>query len=248
MRRARARTNERHHCHLKEFLRSFGRLMLERGHTRARLDDLIDLAAERLRDVAKLQIHASIARPTEEHPGSLVRMLDDQVATDDNARAAELAQDVGHHFVIAEQLIVKPDVLHRQAKLFEQMKNQFELAVANRLSSDAPIEGRDADQLLVIEHRDRDLRSKDFEFLLHLRISKGFSTVPPHDPSLAMKIAANASVERKLKVLQQTRRQTQCARGPHALRPDRRSIARGRSGLTQKQGGAVYAKDGAELK
>ena len=50
-------------------------------------------------------------------------MLDHEVAADDNARAAELAQDVGHHLVIAEQLIVKPDVLHRQAELFKQMED-----------------------------------------------------------------------------------------------------------------------------
>ena len=203
--------------------------MLESGNTRARLDDLIDLAAESLRDVAEFQIHASITRTTEEHSGGLVRMLNDQVATDDNARAAELAQDVGHHLVIAEQLIVKPDILHRQTKLFKQMENQLQLAVANRFPGDAPIEGCNADQRLPIKHRNRDLRPEDFELLLHLQISVGFRAVPANDPPLAMKIATNASIERKFKMFQQTRRQTQCASGPHASYFARRTAVRGGS-------------------
>ena len=76
--------------------------------------------------------------------GGLVGVQHLQVAPDDDARAAQFAQHVRHHLVVAGELVVQPDVAQGQADLFEQMENQFQFGVHQRFAGDAPVENGDA--------------------------------------------------------------------------------------------------------
>src|SRR5258708_19937368 len=41
--------------------------------------------------------------------------------------------------VIAGELVVQPDVLHRESELFEQVENQFQFSVGQRLTGDVEL-------------------------------------------------------------------------------------------------------------
>ena len=60
-----------------------------------------------------------IPLPPKVPPRRLVCVQHFQVAADDDARAAQFAQHVGHHLVVAGELVVQPDVAEREADLFE---------------------------------------------------------------------------------------------------------------------------------
>ena len=99
------------------------RLVAERLQRRAGLEHLINLRAERARQIGKFQSAGALVLPAEMTPRGLVRVQHLQVAPDDDAGAAEFAQDVGHHLVVAGQLVVQPDVAQRETDVFEQMEN-----------------------------------------------------------------------------------------------------------------------------
>ena len=100
-------------------------------------------------------------------------MEDGQVAADDDAAAAEFAQDVGHHFVVPGQLVVQPDILDRQAQLLEQMEDQLQLRIDQRLAGDAAVKHRHAQDGFAVQNRHGDLRAEQLEFLLRLDVVAG---------------------------------------------------------------------------
>ena len=100
------------------------RLVAERLHRRAGFQHLVNFRAERLRQVAEFQFAGALVFAAKMPAGGLVGVQHLQVAPDDDARAAQFAQHVGHHLVIAGELVVQPDVAEREADLFEQMENQ----------------------------------------------------------------------------------------------------------------------------
>ncbi len=112
-----------------------------------------------------------------------IRVQHFQVAPDDDARAAQFTQHIGHHLVVARKLVVQPDVAEREADLFEQVKNQFQFDVHQRFAGDAPVENGDADDSVAVGNRHGHLRAEQFKFLLRLCVGAGFITVAAQNSS-----------------------------------------------------------------
>ncbi len=146
---------KRHDGDVVNGARRIFRLVTERPHGRAGLQDLINLRAEHLRQIAEFQFAGALVFAAEMAARGLVGVKHLQVAPDDDAGAAQFAQHVGHHLVVAGQLVVQPDVAERQADLFEQMENQFQFGVDQRFAGDAAVENGDADDCFAVEHRAR---------------------------------------------------------------------------------------------
>ena len=122
-------------------------------------------------------------------------MQDFQVLPDDNAGAAQFAQHVGHHLVVGRDLVMQPDVAEREADLFEQMENQLQFGVDERLAGDACIENSDADHAVAIGNRHSHLAAKQFKFFLRSGVGPRFSAVPAQDPAEPENLAADARVK-----------------------------------------------------
>ena len=179
--------------------------------------------------------------------GGFVGVQHFQVAPDDDARAAQFAQHIGHHFVVAGELVVQPDVAEREANLFEQMENQFQLGVDQRLAGDAPVENRHAHDAAAAGHRHGHLRAEQFKFLLRLDIRAGFMAVAAENSAQPDKLAADAGVEREFKIFKQARRKADGGGGAQAAAVLRRSrIGERRERAVQENGGAIDAEDFAE--
>ncbi len=171
-------------------------------------------------------------------------MKDGQVPTDHDTGAAELAQDVAHHLVVGGQLVVQPDVLDRHAQLFEQMENEFQFAVGQRLAGDAPVEGGHAHQRFPVEDRNGHLRAEQLELFLHLHIAEGFAPLASDDAALAEEMAADAALEGEFKMFQQAGRQSDGAGRAHAARFRKaRRAPEYRGGLAQENHRPVHPKN-----
>src|SRR5207237_4221058 len=107
------------------------------------------------------------------------------------------------HFVVGGQLLVKPNVLEGQTRLFKEVENQLQLGVDERLPSDPPIKDCDPDHGFPIQNRHRYLRTEQFKFLLRLGVVECFIAVAAEDASEAKELAADAGFERQFKVLEQ---------------------------------------------
>ncbi len=126
-----------------------------------------------------------------------------QVVSDDDAGAAEFAQYAGHHLVIAGELVVQPDVAEREADLFEQVENEFQLNVDERFAGDAAVEHGDPDNAFAAGNGHRDLRAEQFKFLLRLAVSAGFFAVATENPAEFGKLGAQAGIQRKFKMFEE---------------------------------------------
>ena len=97
-----------------------------------------------------------------------------QVGADDDTSAAQVAQNVLHHGMAVGQLVMQPDILDGHADLFEQMKDERQFLVVQRLPGDASVEDGHAHERFAIEHRHGHLRPQQLELLLDLQIRKRF--------------------------------------------------------------------------
>src|SRR5262249_40551614 len=116
------------------------RLIFEAGDGRACLENLINLCAECLGQIAEFEVAGMAFSAAEIFAGHFVGMKNGQVAADDDAGAAEFAEDAGHHFVIAGQLAVEPNVLNSKAKLLKETENQFQLRINKGFAGNSPVE------------------------------------------------------------------------------------------------------------
>ena len=170
-----------------------------------------------------------------------------QVAPDDDARAAQFAQHVGHHFVVSGKLVVQPDVAEREADLFEQVENQFQLDVDERFAGDAPVKNGDADDAFAVGNRHGDLRAQQFKFLLRLGVGAGLVAVAAQNPTEFGKLAADAGVEREFKMFEQAGRNPDGRGGAQpAAVFGRKHFVQRRNRAVQKNRGAVDAQDFAQ--
>src|SRR2546425_5277159 len=104
-------------------------------------------------------------------------------------------QDVYHHLVVARQLVMEPNVANRQSQRFEQVENQLQFGVGERIASQTPIERRDANQGFAVQNRDGDLNPEQFKFLLDFQVALHFAVFSPQDASLAIEVSADAGLE-----------------------------------------------------
>ena len=82
----------------------------------------------------------STAKP----PTDILTRAELSARTADEARAAELAQNVPQHFVVCGKLVVDPNIFNRQSEFLEEVKEEFQLRIAQALASDSDIECGDA--------------------------------------------------------------------------------------------------------
>ncbi len=136
----------------------------------------------------------------------LVRVEHLQVAPDDDAGAAQFAQHVGHHLVVAGKLVVQPDVAEREADLFEQVENQFQLDVHQRFAGDAPVKNGDADNRPAVGNGHGDLRAQQFKFLLRLDVGARLVAVAAQNAAEPGNLAADAGIQRQFKMFEQAGR------------------------------------------
>ncbi len=177
-------------------------------------------------------------------PRRLVRVQNFKVASDDDARAAQFAQDVGHQLVIADQLVVQPDVAEREADLFEQVENQFQFHVHQRLAGHAAVKDRDPDDGIAAVDRHGDLRAKQFKFFLHLAVIEGFRAVAAEDAAQPVDLRADAGVQREFKMFEQAGGNSDGrsrAQPPRIFR--RHGFRERRAGTVQKNRRAVDAQN-----
>ena len=83
--------------------------------------------------------------------------------------------------MISGKLVVQPDVTEREADLFEQMKNQFQLGVDERFAGDAAVKDSDAGNSFAVGNRHGDLRAHQFKFLLRFGVGACFVAVAPQN-------------------------------------------------------------------
>ncbi len=170
-----------------------------------------------------------------------------QVAPDDDAGAAQFAQHVGHHRVVAGELVVQPDVAEGEADLFEQVENQFQLRVHERLAGDAPVEHGDADDGFAVGNGHGDLRAQQFKFLLRLGVGADLVAVAPQDASEPGELAADAGVEGQFKMFEQAGGEADGGGGaePAAILRRHHPVER-RDRAVEENGGAVDAQNFAQ--
>src|SRR5438132_9821876 len=142
--------------------------------------------------------------------------------------------------MVCRQLIVQPDVLNRQPKLLEQMEDEFQLRIHQRLTSDAAVESGYANQRLPIQNGNGDLSAEEFEFFFNPGIGKSFFTFAPENSALAKEEAANAGFEGQFKMFEQAGRQPDGAsRTQPAPCFNRGPFAKSAEGVAQENGGAI---------
>ena len=149
--------------------------------------------------------------------------------------------------MVADQLVVEPDVLEGQAKLLEEMEDQLQFRVDQRLPRDAAIEHGHTHHVLPVQDGHGNLDAEQFELLLRCRVAARLLALAPQDPAQAKQLAANAGLERQLEMLQQAGRQAQRAGRPQlpALSKTVRAAQRNQ-GRPQENRRPVKAKDSAE--
>ena len=173
---------KRHDADVVNRARRIFRFVTERPDGRAGFQDLINFRAERLRQIAEFQFAGALVFVAEMAARGLVGVKHLQVAPDDDAGAAQFAQHVGHHLVVAGELVVQPDVAEGEADLFEQMENEFQLDVDERFAGDAPVENGDAGNRFAVGNRHGDLRAEQFKFLLRLDVGARLVAVAAENP------------------------------------------------------------------
>ena len=104
--------------------------------------------------------------------------------------------------MVGGQLIVQPNVFGGQTQLLQEMKYQFQLAVGQRLSGHAAIEGGHAHHGFAIQDRHRDLGAEQLKFLLHCKVGQRFFALAPQNASVAVQESADASLEGQFEMLQ----------------------------------------------
>ena len=170
-----------------------------------------------------------------------------QVAPDDDAGAAQFAQHIGHQLIVVRDLVVQPDVAEREADLFEQVENQFQLGVGERFAGDAPVENGDPDDAVAVGNRHGHLRAKQFKFYLRSvsarasslsrrKIRPSRTICPPMPESSESSKCSSRPAERPMAEAARRRR----------LSSGKMASFSGRTGAVQKNRGAVDAQDFAE--
>ena len=223
------------------------RLVTIRPHRRAGLQHLVDLRPEHLGQVAEFEFATAFVLLAEMAARGFVGVEHLQVASDDDARAAEFAQHVGHHLVVAGELVMQPDVAEREAHLFEQVENEFQLDVDERFAGDPAIEHRHPDNAFLAGNGHRDLGAEQFKFLLRLGVRPGLVAVAAENPAQSGHLGADAGIQRKFNMFEQSGGKTDGGhRAQAAAVLRRRRFGERRAGAVEKNGGAVDAEDFTE--
>ena len=199
--------------------------------------------------VGEFEVTGARAGAAEELAGGLVGVDDAEVTADDDARAAQFAQDVGHHLVVGGELVVEPDVADAQADVFQKVEDQLELVVDELFAGDAAIEHGQADDGFAVQDGYGHLGAKQFKFLLRLDVGAGLLAVAADDPAQAEDLSADAGVEGEFKMFEQAGGEADGAGGAEAAAFGPRNVpAEGDVGLAEEGGGAIDAEGLAEKK
>jgi len=92
-------------------------LIFEAGDGGACFEDLIDLRAEGLRQIAEFQVAGLAFSAAEILRAICWREEWREIAADDDASTAEFAEDARHHFMVAGQLTMQPDVFKPRGRV-----------------------------------------------------------------------------------------------------------------------------------
>ena len=151
--------------------------------------------------------------------------------------------------MVGRQLVVEPDVLDGQPQLFEQMEDQLQLRINQRLAGDAPVKDRHPQNRLPIQNGHSHLRPEQLEFLLRLEVIARLFAATPQNAAQAKEVPAHPGFEGQLEMLQQTGGQTDGAgrAQPLAFR-QHRGVAKGGERLPQKYRRAIDAENLAQQK
>src|SRR5262249_8636001 len=150
--------------------------------------------------------------------GGFVGMKELEVAADDDAGAAEFAEDVGHHLVVAGELVVQPDVAQAEADLFEEAGDEFELDVDEGFAGYAAAKRGNAHDGIAVEDGNGDLGTEEFKFLLGLAIGAGLVAVAAEDAAQAGDLGADTGIQGEFKVFEQAGGEADGGRGAEAAR------------------------------
>src|ERR1051326_2274918 len=170
-------------------------------------------------------------------------MKNGKVTADEHASAAELPQNTSHHFVVAGQLAMQPDVFDREAKLLEQAENQFQLRVDQWLAGDSPVEHSPPHDVFAIQNRNSDLPTQQFKFFAGLGIVPGLFTISTEDATQTEEVPTNSSIQRQFKMLEQSCEKTYRCGGPQTAGFASRSRLFKRTGWDAKENGCPIDAD-----
>src|SRR5215203_4418898 len=171
-----------------------------------------------------------------------------QIASHDNAAAAELPQDIAEHSLVRGKLFVKPDIAQCQADFLQHMKNNFQFFPGERLACNAAIKCRQTHQRLPVHNGHYDLCAQKRKLSLDFRIAVGFVAVPPQDMAVMEKMAADAGLQRQFQAVEDASSQPDGARGAQTTPVRDCSSRTGQGGLAQENCGTIDAGDFTELK
>ena len=139
---------------------------------------------------------------------------------------------------------MEPNVANRQSQRFEQVENQFQFGVSERIAGQTPIERRNANQSFAIQNRNGHLNPQQFKFLLDFQVALHVAVISPQDAPLAIEVSADAGFEAQLEVLQQTGGKAHGANGAEPPVPlAGQGFTEDGRRLAQKHDRAVYADD-----
>ena len=85
---------------------------------------------------------------------------------------------------------MQPDVLDRQPQLFEEVEDQLQLRIHQRLTGDAPVKNRHSQNRLAIQDGHGHLPAKQLEFFLRLEVVARLFAVTPQDAPQAKEMPA----------------------------------------------------------
>ena len=204
-------------------------------------------AADERRKVGEFERAGLAVGRRKKQPGGGIGLEDGQVAADDDAAAGELREHVGHHLVIAQELVVQPTVADGQAHFFEEMEDEREFLAGEGFAGDAAIEHGDADHGFAVENGEGDLGAEEFKFLEDFAIDAGLVAAALEDAAVPVEVAADAGLEGQLEVIHQAGREADGAGGAQ-LAVVRRGADIGQRGrrAAEEDAGAVDAENLAQ--
>lgn len=218
------------------------------GDTGAGFENLVDLAAEGGGEVAEVELAVAASGAGEVLAGGFVGVEDGEIAGDDDAAAAELAEDLGHHLGVGGELLVEPDIAEGEAEGFEEVEDEFQFGVGERFAGEAAVEDGDADEGFAVGDGDGDLDAEEFELLLHGGVGEDFAGVASEDAAMAEEVAADAGFGAELEVFEEALGESDCAGGVEETFCGAGAwIDEGAAGGAEEDGGAIDAEDFAEL-
>ena len=213
----------------------------------AALDGGEDEAAELLREVGEFELRLAGAVAEDEMLRGCVGVEGGEIAADDDAAAAEMAEDVGDHRVVGVELVVQPGVADGEADLLEHVEDERQLFVRVGFAGQPLVEDGDAEQRLAVEDGDGHMRAEELEFLGDLAAGLRLVAARAEDAALAVQVAADARAEREREVLEHALVEADGAAGaqPAVVRRER-AVAQDARGFPQEDNRAIHTDDLAQ--